>query len=298
MQGSDVVRAQQAVEDWAPPSTPVALPGLTLEVAPAEVPLTAPAKPRVIAVVSPKGGLGKTTVAANLAIGLARLAPEGVALVDCDLQFGDVANVLALEPTHTLPDLVTGVAATDDLVLKTLLTPSRWGVFTACGALSPADGESILGEQLTHLVEQLSRTFQYVVIDTTPALGEHTLAVLDVATDVVAVSSLAVPNLRALRVELAILREVGLTGEKLHLVLNQAVDPGGLQLRDGQNIVGEPFDVVLPHSKAVPLSTNRGVPVLVDAPKDGASKALTQLLARITGADSATFRQPRKAHSA
>ena len=129
---------------------------------------------RVIAVLSPKGGLGKTTLAANLAVGLARIDPESVVLVDADLQFGDVANVLALEPTYTLPDMVTELVSADDIVVKTLLTPHPAGFFAVCGADSPVEGERVTSEQLGNLVAQLAATFKWVIVDTTPALGEHT----------------------------------------------------------------------------------------------------------------------------
>jgi pilus assembly protein CpaE len=271
----------------APPTPGVALP-------PSAEDIAAHGPGRILAVVAPKGGLGKTTLAANLAVGLARVAPDSVVLVDADLQFGDIANVLDLEAAHRIPELVSGLAASDDLVLKALLTPHPAGFFVAPGAESPVDAERVAPEQLGALVQRLATTFRYVIVDTTPGLGEHTLTALDVATDVVALSGLAVPNLRALRTELAVLRSIGFAPQSRHLVLNQAVDPGGLVRRDAEAILQEPFDVVIPHSKAVPVSTNRGVPVLLDAPRDAAAKAVTELLARITATEAKAFRAPKK----
>lgn len=254
-----------------------------------------PAESRIIAVVSPKGGLGKTMLAVNLAVGLARIAPEDVVLVDADLQFGDIANVLGIGAAHTLPQMVAGTVSGDDLVVKTLLT-SHAGFFVVPGAESPVEGEQVTGEQLGALLDQLSAIFRYVVVDTTPGLGEHTLAVLDRATDAVAMSSLAVPTLRSLRMELAVLRTIGFAPAHRHLVLNQAVEAGGLVVADAAAILEEAIDIVIPHSKSVPLSTNRGVPLLLDAPRDRAVKAIAELLARITGVDAKTFRTPvRKA---
>jgi MinD-like ATPase involved in chromosome partitioning or flagellar assembly len=276
------------VEHAAPP-----LPEDLIEAA-APQPAVRSTESRIIAVVSPKGGLGKTTLAVNLAVGLARIAPEDVVLVDADLQFGDIANVLGIEAAHTLPQMVAGTASGDDLVVKTLLTPHAAGFFVVPGAESPVEGEQVTGEQLGALLDQLSAIFRYVVVDTTPALGEHTLAVLDRATDAVAMSSLAVPNLRSLRMELAVLRTIGFAPAFRHLVLNQAVDAGGLVVADAAAILEEAIDVVIPHSKSVPLSTNRGVPLLLDAPRDPAVKAIAELLARITGVDAKTFRTPAR----
>ncbi|MGN6743895.1 MAG: AAA family ATPase [Amnibacterium sp.] len=240
---------------------------------------------RVITVLAPKGGLGKTTLAANLAVGLARLEPDSVVLVDADLQFGDVANVLGLAPVHTLPEMVSGVAAADDIVLKALLTPHAGRFFTVCGAEAPEEAEDVTAEQLAGLVRRLSMMFRYVILDTTPGLGEHTLAVLDETTDIVAVSGLAVPNLRALRNELRVLRTIGLASEAMRVVVNQAVDPGGLVVKDAAAILERDVDLLVPHSKAVPLSTNRGVPVLLDAPRDPAARAVENLVAALTGTD-------------
>ena len=82
---------------------------------------------RVIVVASAKGGVGKTTVSTNLAVGLARSGTGSTVIVDLDLQFGDVASALALVPEYTLPDTVHGAASNDPLVLKTFLTRHRTG---------------------------------------------------------------------------------------------------------------------------------------------------------------------------
>ncbi len=88
----------------------------------------------MITVVSPKGGVGKTTVSTNLAVGLAGAAPQSTVVVDLDIQFGDVATALALTPEYTLPDAVHGRASEDTMVLKTFLTQHPSGLYAVCGA--------------------------------------------------------------------------------------------------------------------------------------------------------------------
>jgi MinD-like ATPase involved in chromosome partitioning or flagellar assembly len=242
---------------------------------------------QVIAVISPKGGLGKTTIATNLAVGLARLARDSVVLVDADVQFGDVATVLGLEPTHTLPDMVSGLAARDSMVLKTFLMPHPAGFYVVGGAESPADGDRVTGEQLSHLIRQLSDIFRYVIIDTTPGLGEHALSAIEQATDAIVLCSMGVPNLRALRKELTVLTSIGLMPPSRHIVLNLADKTSGLNRRDAEETIGAPVDIMIPRSKAVPLSTNRGVPILQESPRDPAAKALLELVARLRGVPAA-----------
>ncbi|MFC6356670.1 AAA family ATPase [Luethyella okanaganae] len=232
----------------------------------------------IIAVVSPKGGLGKTTVATNLAVGLARAAPMSVVLVDADMQFGDVATALGLEPAHTLPDMVSGAATVDTMVLKTLLTRHPCGFYAVCGSESPADGDRVSGEQLEQLIRQLAGIFRYVVIDTAPGLGEQTLSALEMASDAILLCSLGVPSLRGLRKELALLASIGLLPPARHIVLNFVDRMSGLSERDAEAVIGVPVDIAIPRSAAVPLSTNRGVPLLQEGSRDPAAKALARLV--------------------
>ncbi|AVP68280.1 AAA family ATPase [Prescottella equi] len=236
---------------------------------------------KVIVVASPKGGTGKTTVATNLAVGLAAAAPHSTVLVDLDVQFGDVASALQLVPEHCLTDAVSGSASHDMIVLKTVLTPHSTGLYALCGSDSPAAGDSISGEQVTTLLAQLASEFRYVIVDTAPGLLEHTLAALDLATDIVLVSGMDVPSVRGMHKELQLLAELNLAQVSRHVVLNFADRREGLTVQDIQNTIGLPADVVLKRSKAVALSTNRGVPLLQNPGRDRTAKELRRLVGRI-----------------
>ena len=235
---------------------------------------------RVITVASPKGGVGKTTVATNLAIGLTASAPQSTVLVDLDVQFGDVASALGLLPEHTLPDAVHGPAAQDTMVLKTFLTGHPSGLYAVCGSDSPAQGDTVTAEDVTRLLTSLAREFRYVVVDTAPGLSEQTLAALDRATDVVMLSSMDVPGVRGLRKELDVLRELCMIPAGRHVVMNFADPKGGLSVRDVETTIGTGVDVVLPRSAAVPPSTNQGVPLLQSGGRDPMTKELRRLVSR------------------
>ena len=235
---------------------------------------------QVIAVVSPKGGMGKTTVATNLAVGLAGLAPKSVVLIDGDVQFGDVATALALQPAYTLPDAVSEAAAGDTMVLKTYLTAHDANFYTVCGAASPIDGDRVTGDQLGALIAQLRDEFRYVILDTTPGLGEHTLAAIEHATDVVFICGMSVTSARGLRAHLAAMERIGLTPPSRHVVLNFADRDSGMSIKDVEATIGVPVDIAIPRSKLVVLSTNMGHPILEHSAKNAASKAFAALVRR------------------
>ncbi|MCU1518655.1 MAG: flpE [Pseudarthrobacter sp.] len=235
---------------------------------------------RIIAVVSPKGGVGKTTVASNLAVGLAKSAPHGTVLVDLDLQFGDIGSALAISPEHSVSDAVHGPARRDTMVLKTFLSAHSSGLYALCAPESPDTAEELTGDDVTHLLEQLASQYRYVVVDTAPGLSDTTLAALDKASDFVFVSGPDVPGVRGMRKELDVLAELGMHPLKRHMVLNGADFKAGVSLRDVETALGTSVDVVIPHSRAVALSTNQGSPLLNGTVRGPATKALQKLLAR------------------
>jgi pilus assembly protein CpaE len=234
----------------------------------------------VIGVFSPKGGVGKTTMATNIAVGLGKSAPMRVVIVDLDLQFGDVASGLYLEPEHTITDAVTPSASQDSLVLKAFLAVHPASIYALCAPKSPAEADHITPEQVTRLLEQLATEFDYVVVDTAPGLGEVGLAAMEQCTDVVWVTSMDIPSIRGLRSGLDILRQLEILPETRHVVLNMADSKAGLTVRDVEATIGAPVDVSIPRSRAVAFSTNRGIPILQDSRRDPAVKGFKELVRR------------------
>ncbi|WP_035782107.1 AAA family ATPase, partial [Arthrobacter sp. H14] len=234
----------------------------------------------VIGVFSPKGGVGKTTVATNIAVGLGKIAPMGVVIVDLDLQFGDVASGLFLKPEHTVIDAVSPSAAKDTLVLKAFLTVHPAGIYALCAPKNPAEADDISSEQITRLLEQLAAEFAYVIVDTAPGLPELGLAAMERCTDVVWVSGMDIPSVRGLRSGLDILKNLNILPGNRHVVLNMADSKAGLSIQDVESTIGAPVDVSIPRSKVVAYSTNRGIPVLQEARRDRAVKGLKNLIER------------------
>ncbi|MDP9022335.1 MAG: AAA family ATPase [Actinomycetota bacterium] len=235
---------------------------------------------KVITVLSPKGGSGKTTVATNLALGLAEAARGKVVLVDLDLQFGDAASGLGLVPEHTIADAARAVNGLDALTLKVFLTPHPSDLYTLCAPESPAEGEEVTAQQVTQVLQVLSAEFTYVIVDTPAGLGEHTLSAVECATDLVLVCSMDVPSVRGLRKEVLALDQLGMSHQTRHFVLNRADSRVGLDAGDVEATVGLPVHVSLSSTRAIPVSVNQGAPVITSEPRSPAARQLRELVGR------------------
>ena len=123
--------------------------------------------------------------------------PNSTVLVDLDVQFGDVASALDLEPEHFLADAVHATAKRDSMVLKTFLTQHQSGLYVICAPSSPAEADAISADDVSHLLRMLAAEFRYVVLDTAPGLSDTTLAALDETSDLVMLTSMDVPGVGA-----------------------------------------------------------------------------------------------------
>mgnify|MGYP001823013072 FL=1 len=241
---------------------------------------TAAPSARVIAVISPKGGSGKTTVASNLAVTVARQHPDDVVITDLDTQFGDLVHAFRLEPEYSMLHAVApGVTPT---MLKGFLTPHPSDVLTLTAPDRPEDADDISPEAAVDVVRDLASMFGCVVVDTAAGLDERTLAVLEVATDVVFVSATDVPSVRAVVKELDILRRLGaLDGTRTHLVLNRSDARVGLSPSDIQETIGLDAALELPSSRAIPAALNLGEPVVATDSRGSVARSFDKFAAHL-----------------
>ncbi|MBB1509469.1 AAA family ATPase [Tessaracoccus sp. MC1756] len=244
----------------------------------------------VVTVTSPKGGVGKTTVATNLAVGLAQRFPQQVVLIDADVHFGDVASALNLQAQHSLPDIARGPAARDSIAVKSYVTQHVTGLFVVPGSDSPADADTVTGDDLAQLVSLLRGQFAYVVIDTAPGLTDHTLAALDHTDHLVLVTSLDVPGVRGLRKEIDTLNDLKMIAGRRTIVVNFNERSRGMTIADVEATIRAGVDVALPQSNGVPLSTNQGIPLLQSGGRDPVSKGLLSLVDAVAPQTQASHR--------
>lgn len=230
---------------------------------------------RVIVVVSPKGGSGKTAVSSNLAVALAERHPGRVVAVDLDVQFGDLALALSLTVEHTLAQLARS-SQIDATTVKLHLTPAPDGLFVLAGATDPVDADSIGHAHVSQVLPLLAESFDYLIVDTPAGLDERTIAALECATDVLLVSSLDVTSIRSLRKAVDTLDHLGVKASR-RLLLNRADSKVGLDPSDAEDVLGMRIACSIPSSRDIPLSLNLGTPVVVSHPKAAVAKQLRQL---------------------
>ncbi len=237
----------------------------------------------VITVASPKGGVGKTTIATNLGIGLARQAPGEVVVIDLDLQFGDIAGAFGLTPSTTIADAVAGIRSVDATTLKVFLSAHASGLFALCAPESLAQADDVKLEHLEQIVALLRRDFRYVVIDTSAGIDVVTLGAIELSTDLVVVSTTDMPCVRSVRRALEALSAIHSTSRQ-HLVLNRADVRTGLGIDDVEAAIGLRAIATVPESPTVAVSLNVGSPVLESDPRSVAAAAIDQLAGELVGA--------------
>jgi pilus assembly protein CpaE len=231
---------------------------------------------KVITVFSPKGGVGKTTVAVNLAVALSGTGAARVCLVDLDLAFGDVAITLQLIPEHTIAEAVDAEEHLDFGFLETLLT--RHENCSILAAPTHPEGKDRISPALVRRVLRvLRRQFDYVIVDTSPSFDDQVLHAFDETDECILVATLDVPTVKNMKVAIETLDGLDLVAGHRHLLLNRADDEVGLSPSNVETLLKMPVATALPTALAVANATNHGRPIVLSRPDHPVSKALIRL---------------------
>lgn len=233
---------------------------------------------QVITVFSTKGGAGKSVIAANLAVLLALRSDRPVCLVDADLQFGDVAVMLKLAPQHTIVDAVASLDRLDASLIQSLLTlhPAS-GLHVLAAPLEPAFADQIGAAEMVKIIGLLRRVCSHVVIDTPAYFNDVVLGLIEVSDDVLLIAGMDVPNIKNVKIGLQTLRLLNTPKEKLRLVLNRANSKAKLDVSEVERTLQVTADALIPSDVVVPQAVNKGVPVVLAAPRSSVTKALEEL---------------------
>ena len=262
----------------------------------AAVSVAAPAIPikngRIVSVFSPKGGVGRTTMAVNLALALRRSTDATVAVVDGSLQFGDVGILLGLQPNKTIVDLLPHVSTLEAEIFDDLLLRHESGVRVLLAPARPEMAELITPEIFKRILTKLKEAYDYVVVDTFPSFHEMMLSTLDVSDQVLVLFQSEMPSIKNTRNLLDVTRALGYPKEKMLLVMNRADGAGGIKPGDVEKTLGQSIGAYVPSDyRLVTSSLNVGVPFVVAHPDSKVSQSIFRLAAQVSQVSEAEARQ-------
>jgi pilus assembly protein CpaE len=238
---------------------------------------------KVVSVFSPKGGIGRTTLAANLAVVTKLATDKRVLLIDGNLAFGDIGVVLNLPAIKTVVDLASNVGQLDaDFVSDVLATHSS-GVRVLLAAPSPQDAEGITSDHLRAIIGQVVMMFDYVFIDTRPSFDETQLALLDLSDTVLLTMTMEMTAIKAAKQYLEVAELLGYAVEKTALVLNRFGAASQITVEDVETHLKGQIKGRIPDEAAMVIrSVNEGIPLALSDPESRFIRAVTNLASVIT----------------
>ncbi|MDK1019295.1 MAG: AAA family ATPase [Actinomycetota bacterium] len=238
---------------------------------------------KVVTIMSPKGGAGKTMTAVNvgLAIAMAGDEPERVVIMDADLQFGDVCISLQVEPEHTIVDAARDIEKLDEAMLESLLATHSSGMRVLSSPLEPSLADEISTQVVVRTLGMLKRMFDYVIIDTAPFLDEPILSILERSDTVLLVVDMDLPAVKNAKLALDTLKLIKFPFEKIKLVLNRVNSKARLDISELERTLGLEVQAAISSDKLVPRSVNEGEPVVSLYPRSRVAKDLRGVAALV-----------------
>jgi len=237
----------------------------------------APRRGTIVTVFSPKGGTGKTVTATNLACTFAKYEGKNTLLLDLDLQFGDAAIMLGLEPEKTIYDLVVAPGELDSEKLAGYTTHHPSGLDILPAPLRPEDAELVTEAKLARLLEVARESYDVIVVDTSPFFHGPMLATLDRTDELLLVCGLDVPTLKNVRLSLQTLELLAFPQNRIRVVLNRANSKVGMKPGEVEGALEVKVRFELPSDGKVPLAVNRGTPLVLADDKADFSRAMREM---------------------
>lgn len=236
----------------------------------------------VISVVSPKGGVGRTMIASNLATVIAREAPT--VLIDGDTYCGDVEFALGLRPVYRLDDMVLQSSVQPDLDVASMLTRAGGSLSVLCAPKNPFMADQLESRATWNLIERIMDATPMVVIDNGPGISPLTIPGLDIATRILLVAGTDTASVNAARTMLGVMDQLSMDRRLVRLVVNRPAPRTGLRVGDVEEILAMTATCVIADDAAVTTSMNSGTPIVDSSPKSAAARSLVSLASSIRAA--------------
>ena len=241
----------------------------------------------IVALFSPKGGVGRTTVAVNMAVAAATELGKRVVVVDASFQFGDVGVLLNLNPKNkSIADLVPELeqAGHDVESIDTFVISHSAGIRVLLAPPSPEMAELITPSGIRRVLETLRQSHDLVVVDCPSTFNDTTLAVLDVADTILTMLSLEITSIKNMRLFLEVANQLGYEGGKIRLVLNRADSALGIRIADVEHSIGRKVDeTIVSDGRSVVYALNRGVPFFLSNRDAQVSQDILRLARSVAG---------------
>jgi len=241
------------------------------------------AAPKRITVFGTKGGVGKSFLAVNLAIGIMEADKKRVSLVDTNYQFGDIALMLDLHPKYSVFDIIPVLEQLDPKVLDGFLTTHSSGVKVLPAPLDISKGTGINSKTTMKILDNLSKISDYVVIDTSSYFSDDILNIFRDTDYLCIITSKDTPSIKNLKIALQILEQLKFPRENIWIVLNRADSKVGITLEEIEETIQRKIDIAIPSDRVVPISVNKGIPLILDVPRSPVTKSIRKLIKIITG---------------
>ena len=255
-----------------------------------------PEEHQVVAVFSPKGGAGRTTIATNLALALQRQTGGRVCLVDANLQFGDVGVLLNLNPKNrSVLDAVEGGEPDGDIINSVVIEHSA-GIRVLLAPPAPEGADLVTPAYLRKILDHLKATHDWVVVDLPAGLTDHSLGVMDAADQIVVLAALEITTIKNVRLFLEVADQLEYDRSKIRLVINRSDTAQGIRIGDVEASIRRSIDgTIVSDGRLAVLAVNRGVPFVVSHPDGALSRDVMKLARTLVGESSTTKKSEKPA---